>query len=45
MKIYKYWVVEKQKILVDGVAQEVTSHKTKTSEVSQTSEVFSFTRS
>src|SRR5258706_4542968 len=26
MKIYKYWTVEKQKILIDGVEQEVTCY-------------------
>ena len=26
MKIYKYWIVEKQKILIDGAAQEVTCY-------------------
>ena len=26
MKIYKYWTIEKQKILIDGVAQEVTCY-------------------
>ena len=26
MKIYKYWTVEKQKILIDGVGQEVTCY-------------------
>src|SRR6185369_17937518 len=26
MKIYKYWTVEKQKILIDGAEQEVTCY-------------------
>jgi len=26
MKIYKYWTVEKQKIIIDGAQQEVTCH-------------------
>src|SRR5260221_9186142 len=26
MKIYKYWTVEKQKILIDGVEQEVSCY-------------------
>jgi len=26
MKIYKYWVTEKQKILIDGVEQQITCY-------------------
>ena len=26
MKIYKYWIIEKQKILIDGAEQEVTCY-------------------
>ena len=26
MKIYKYWTIEKQKIIIDGAEQEVTCY-------------------
>jgi len=26
MKIYKYWTIEKQKIMIEGVEQEVTCY-------------------